>query len=89
MALFMYGYFYEEISKNPDMRTIKKWPVILGTTLFVGVMWEFAEWISTFYNSLLTIGNLDDTIFDLAADLFGAAVLLLLHPFGSRNSQNI
>jgi hypothetical protein len=87
VALFMYGYLYEIVSAK-DIPLIKKWLVIIGATLLVGVIWEVTEWIGSYYDSpYMSIGSLNDTILDLGSDTIGAALLLLLHPVGRRNSQ--
>ncbi len=86
VALFMYGYLYEIITAK-NIPWIKKWLIIIGATLTVGVLWEVVEWIGSYYNSqYMSIGSLDDTILDLGSDTLGAIVLLLLHPIRGRNS---
>jgi len=79
VALFFYGYL-SDIITAPNIKTIKKWIVIIGATLFVGVVWEFAEYIGTYTQiknlNLLKIGDLHDTIADLFVDLLGAITLL-------------
>jgi uncharacterized membrane protein YjdF len=87
VALFMYGYLHE-IVDSPKIPWFKKWLIIIGATLTVGVLWEVIEWIGSYYNSqYMSIGSLDDTILDLGSDTLGAIILLLLHPVGRRNSQ--
>jgi len=89
VALFMYGYLYEIVTSR-NIPWIKKWLIIVGATLVVGVLWEVVEWIGSYYNSpYMSIGNLNDTILDLGSDTLGAIILLLLHPVRSRNSQQI
>lgn len=86
IALLFYGYLYNVITSR-KVRPIEKWLIILSVTVFVGVVWEFAEWIGTYYNfDYLGIGDLEDTLLDLVADLFGAITLLILHPVRQRNS---
>lgn len=87
-ALFFYGYLNEIIS-NKNTPTIKKWLIIVSATIFVGVVWEFSEWIGTYYDfKYLRIGDLDDTLLDLVVDAFGALTLLfLLHPIRKRNAK--
>jgi len=62
--------------------------VILSATMLVGAFWEFSEYLATAYFSdylaekygiICCIGNLDDTIGDLALDIFGAIIFILLH----------
>lgn len=67
---------------------IKKCLIILGATSFIGVVWEFAEYLAaqTLIELLYTnfgfhayfIGDLDDTINDLLMDILGALTFLLL-----------
>ncbi len=86
VALFMYGYLHEITTSN-KIPWIKKWLVIIGATLVVGVLWEVIEWIGSYYNNpYMSIGSLNDTILDLGSDTLGAIFLMLLHPFRSRNS---
>lgn len=56
--------------------------IVIGATIFIGVMWEFAEYIASqtliepIYNNLgvkaYFIGDFDDTINDLLMDILGA-----------------
>ena len=86
VALFFYGYLYEIVSAN-NIPFIKKWLIIVSATLFVGVVWEFAEYIGSYYDfDYLGIGDLEDTLLDLVVDSFGAVTLLLLHPVRKRKS---
>ena len=87
VALFFYGYLNEIVSSE-NIPTIKKWLVIVSATLFVGVVWEFTEWIGSYYDfDYMNIGDLNDTILDLIVDSLGAATLILLHPFRKLNSK--
>ena len=61
--------------------------IITGSTLFIGVFWEFTEYLATIYFSeallknygiVCCMGNLDDTIEDLALDSFGAIMFVFL-----------
>ena len=86
IALLFYGYLYNIVTSR-KVRPIEKWLIILSVTVFVGVVWEFAEWIGTYYNfDYLGIGDLEDTLLDLVADLFGAFTLFIVHPVRQRNS---
>ncbi len=60
--------------------------IILSATVLVGAFWEFSEYLATAYFSdylaqkygiICCIGNLDDTIGDLALDAFGSIVFFL------------
>ncbi|MBI4117345.1 MAG: hypothetical protein HY451_01545, partial [Parcubacteria group bacterium] len=61
--------------------------IIIGSTLFIGIFWEFTEYLATIYfgdfllknyGIVCCMGNLDDTIGDLALDSFGAIIFLSL-----------
>lgn len=61
---------------------------VLGLTVLVGVFWEFIEYIATVYFKnylaqkyaiICCIGNLDDTITDLALDISGAIIFVLIY----------
>lgn len=83
VAMFFYGYL-SEIMFSSNIKTHKKWIIIIGTTLFIGVLWEFLEYLGTFsqinYLSYFKIGDLADTLADLLVDALGAITLLgLLH----------
>lgn len=62
--------------------------IIIGSALFIGVFWEFVEYLTTVYFSnylyknhqiICCIGNLDDTIGDLTLDAVGAVSFLLIY----------
>ena len=89
MASYLKGYFLND-SK------IKNTLILLGVTIFIGVVWEFAEYIA---NSILSpiiykqfevrtyfMGNLDDTINDLFMDIMGA-LSFSLHFLGRRKTH--
>ncbi len=62
--------------------------IILGTTIFVGVFWEFLEYLATIYfreyliqgyKIICCIGNLDDTIGDLTMDIIGGIIFISIY----------
>jgi hypothetical protein len=63
---------------------------IVAATCLVGVLWEFAEYVSNFaplwWYRYLHSGDLADTMADLLADLLGAAAFLFatFRPFRAR-----
>lgn len=72
--------------------------IILSATMLVGIFWEFAEYLATVYfksylfknhGIICCIGNLDDTIGDLALDAIGAITFLFfsLKPFININKS--
>lgn len=98
VAMFFYDYLKEYMNPvkgqkiNPfdrlrvdteQSRSIKKILIITGATVFIGVIWEFSEYIATallsdyLYNNyriICCMGNLSDTINDLAMDIIGAVI---------------
>ncbi len=78
VAMFMAYYLKDHLRE----RKLKNLLVLVSVTAFVGVVWEFAEYIASqtlidpVYNSfkihVYFIGDLDDTINDLAMDIVGA-----------------
>ncbi len=84
MAMFFYNYLKEYMKG----RKIKKLLIITGATVFIGVIWEFSEYIATaflssyLYNThgiICCMGNLNDTINDLAMDIIGAITFMTLY----------
>lgn len=88
---FLGGFFVAMLMANylSDIQpesTLKKYLIVVGATLFVGVIWEFAEYIGSqiltepLYRNLgiriYFIGDLDDTINDLLMDILGAFTFL-------------
>ena len=97
VAMLMTHYLADIVSPRTDpsisfradgskSRTIKTYLVIVGAVSFIGVVWEFAEYlasltlIESFYNNFGVktsfIGDLDDTINDLLMDIVGALAWL-------------
>lgn len=98
VAMFFGHYFKNLIPGNPGSPELKKTFIIVSAAVFVGAMWEITEYISTqiFGNYLYEthriiccIGNLDDTISDLALDITGAItfVLAFLNPLKSSSRR--
>lgn len=88
IAMFLAQYLGDSIKEsNPHPNKIKMALIIVGAAVFIGVMWEFIEYLATNflgqflvnkYNLRCCIGNLDDTINDLTMDILGAAVFVLI-----------
>ena len=98
VAMFFSHYFKNLISGNPGSPKLKKAFIIVSAVIFVGAMWEITEYISTeifgnylyeTYRIICCIGNLDDTISDLALDITGAITLVsaFLNPLKSNSRQ--
>lgn len=100
VAMLFSHYFKNLIPGNPGSPELKKFFVIVSAVVFVGAMWEIAEYVVTkmfssylyeTYRIVCCIGNLDDTISDLAMDIAGAItfVLVFLYPFRRFNPQKV
>lgn len=83
VAMFFYHYL-EEYMKG---RKLKKWLIITGVTVFIGIIWEFSEYLATYflsdylyekYKVICCIGNLDDTVNDLLMDILGALAFMII-----------
>lgn len=85
MAMLMAVYLKERLRPG---EAIKNLLVIVGAAVFIGVVWEFAEYIA---NQTLTepfyrwsgvrgyfMGDLQDTISDLLMDILGATSFCVL-----------
>lgn len=92
VALFFGYYLKDHLLPNKKLNNAL---IIIGATIFIGVVWEFAEYIA---NQTLVIptkqylginayfmGDLKDTVADLLLDILGALTIYLLHFFRSRN----
>lgn len=94
MAMFMAGYLKEHL-KTGDV--LKKILIIAGATMFIGVVWEFAEYIANqvlvepiyryFHIRAYFMGDLEDTVTDLSMDAWGAIAFSTLHLFRSRKAH--
>ena len=87
VAMFFYDYLKEYMNPVRGSK-IKKLLIITGTTVFIGLIWEFSEHIATailgnyLYNThgiICCMGDLNDTINDLAMDIIGAITFMTLH----------
>lgn len=86
IAMFFAAYLKEHI---PGGLKLKNTLIIIGAAMFIGVVWEFAEYIA---NQTLTepfykyfgvrayfMGDLNDTVNDLTMDMLGAGLFAWLH----------
>ena len=83
MAVFMWQYLGDSLPKDK----FKKALALVGVVSFIGVVWEFAEYIASLtliepiYNNFgirtYFIGGLDDTMSDLLMDILGAFTFVL------------
>ena len=75
-----------------DLSWIKRTIALVGTSVLVGVIWEFAEYSTTVipavlplpWDGLSFIGDLPDTLADLSLDILGALTGCVLHFFRKR-----
>jgi hypothetical protein len=96
MAMFMAGYLKDRLIAG---EFIKNALIIIGSTLFMGVIWEFSEYIAN--QALIEptkkylgvtayfMGDLNDTILDILLDILGAASFAVLHFFRGRKTHEI
>ena len=86
VAMFFSHYFKNLIPGNPGSPKLKKAFIIVSAAIFVGAMWEITEYITSEifgnylyenYRIVCCIGNLNDTISDLALDITGAITFVL------------
>lgn len=92
----MYYYLKDHFLPNS---LIKNTLILAGATVFIGVIWEFAEYIANqtliepFYNwfgiRAYFMGDLNDTIGDLTLDTLGGLTFWGLHLLWSRKSQDV
>ena len=86
MAMFMAYYLKDRLAPEVNIKNIL---IVVGATLFVGVVWEFAEFIANqvliepFYRwfgiRTYFMGDLKDTINDLLMDTLGSLTFTLLY----------
>ncbi len=90
VAMFFSHYFKNIVTGNPGSPKLKKAFIVISAAIFVGAMWEITEYISTeifgnylyeTYRIVCCIGNLNDTISDLALDITGAITYVLVFLF--------
>ena len=85
IAMFFSAYLKEHLFHNSKLKNTL---IILGATSFIGVTWEFAEYIANqtltepFYRyfqvHVYFMGDLNDTVNDLLMDILGAGVFAVL-----------
>lgn len=96
MAMLMANYLKEYISNGSK---VKNTLIILGATVFIGVVWEFTEYIANqalieplyryFKIRAYFMGDLDDTVNDLLMDILGAGIFsFVLHFIRIRKQVN-
>ncbi len=91
MAMLMAHYLGDILElriANYELTTLKKYLIIVGAVSFIGIVWEFAEYLSSqtliepLYNNFgiraYFIGDLDDTINDLLMDVVGTFAWLVI-----------
>ncbi len=82
-------YFSKDFRENSWIRYSL---LLVGIVMFVGVLWEFTEyninivWRARLQN-IQVIGDLDDTMKDLAMDMLGGIIGAISHFFWHRKSQ--
>lgn len=87
-------YFKTDLAGLP---WLKKTILLVGATILVGVIWEFAEYSFTAIPAILPlpwdglsfIGDLPDTLADLSLDILGALMGSVLHSFRKRQSEQL
>ncbi len=105
MAMFMAEYLKDRLitknqSTNDTSALVKNTLIIVGATVFIGVVWEFSEYIANqtliepFYRwfgiRAYFMGDLQDTVNDLLMDILGAASLVTwFRLFKHRNSNSL
>lgn len=89
---FLAKKYFEQILKEASF--FDSTLLLIGMTVFVGVVWEFYEFaLSNIWrirpDEVELIGDLRDTIYDLAIDTFGAITGSVLHFFRHGKPQKI
>ena len=95
VAMFFSAYLKDHL---PADSKLKNTLIILGVVSFIGVTWEFAEYIANvvlspiIYNQFAIktyfMGDLNDTVSDLLMDILGAgAFAFVLHSLGRRKTH--
>jgi hypothetical protein len=79
VAMFFYYYLYDRLREK---EFLKNSIIVVGSTILVGVLWEFAEFVANktlieptykyFKIRAYFMGNLTDTMGDLLMDITGA-----------------
>ena len=87
VAMFFLHYFKDLAPGNPGSPKLKKAFIIISAVIFVGVMWEIFEYIATrtfgsylyeAHRIICCMGDLDDTVNDLAMDILGAILFTII-----------
>lgn len=96
MAMFMAYYLKNHLLSREK---IKNALIVIGAATFIGVVWEFAEYLAnqTLINVIYEkfkirtyfMGDLRDTIIDLLLDILGAFLFFGLHLFRTRKSHQV
>jgi len=93
IAMLMANYLSEYFANKNNLKNLL---IIVGVTVFIGVAWEFAEYIANqtliepvykyFKIRAYFMGDFDDTVNDLLMDILGATLFanIYLHSFRSR-----
>lgn len=86
MAMFMYHYLKEHLREGAFIKNLL---IVAGATAFIGVCWEFAEFIANqtlieptykyFGIQAYFMGDLVDTVADLFLDISGAIIFFCLN----------
>lgn len=96
VAMLMANYLNEYFVNKKILKNVF---IIVSATVFIGVVWEFSEYIANLALSPIIyerfairtyfMGNIDDTIGDLLVDILGALFFSFLHFLGSRKTHKI
>ena len=95
MAMFLSAYLKDNLF---DGWKLKNFLIILGAVSFIGIVWEFSEYLANLIISPILydhygvrtyfMGDLDDTMNDLLMDILGAGLFaLILHFIRSRKTH--
>lgn len=87
--LILSQYFRTDLA---SLSWFKRSIFLISASALTGILWEFAEYSATAipaviplpWDGLSFIGDLPDTLSDLALDIFGALFGSILHFFGQR-----
>ena len=97
VAMFFSAYLKDHL---PADSKLKNTLIILGAVSFIGVTWEFAEYLANqtliepiyknFGVRAYFMGDMDDTINDLLMDILGAGLFsFILHSLRSRKTHKV
>jgi len=94
MAMFMAAYLKKYILEKEFLKNML---IVVGATTFVGVVWEFSEYIANqtlidplyrwFKIKAYFMGDLEDTVSDLTLDILGASSFWIIHLLRSRDEK--